>query len=272
MALKDDVTFAQLETVKQVKEFLRAEVDPVKSALADVNAGIRRALAETKELNNRVVTVEMGAVKNFDRVGRLDTTVGDLKHRVESVQSSSSAAARPNKIDMSAFELTFKGFSAGDAVESRIEFMKDFVQKHFPKDKEHIACYDVRMKRGNDTNKKDTMTDEAFVQFFNEGARDRVLLVTKAKKLSEGLASRGGSKITVDHAKTDWMRQRNWAMRASETEIKKNIHSAGLTANVEFVKSSTERKILVDKMEAFVQTRADPRGVFTGEFAELALP
>ena len=144
-----------------------------------------------------------------------------------------------------------------------MQALEQFRAANFPK--EYIACVDHRMRGSWDDQKA---TDEAFIQFHNRKARDRVMKLIADANLAKGLTSLKGSPLSVGKCKTDWRRGRDWAMRKSEEVIKTNI---GGHAKLEYKASRESRRILVDGVEAFVQLPAERHGRFVGHFKNLLL-
>ncbi len=105
MALKEDIETARLETLKE----LRSELVPLQEGLVRVDNNSLQALNETKMLHERLVTVEQGSVKEFDRVGKLESQISELQGRLKNL---GSARGRSNDEEEVRKCVAFKGFKA----------------------------------------------------------------------------------------------------------------------------------------------------------------
>ncbi len=193
-----------------VRDDVRADIaeamQPVHERLDQVEIKSSQALDETKALHERLVTQEKASVMEFDRVGRLETSMQAL--RVTGPAGSSTS--KTGKPDNSHLQVCFKGFTT-DTLDGRVATIKQFMEKHFKNEKEYIACYDTRMKGPFDNRQP---TDESFVQFLTPAARDRVLKRAKDGQLAKDLKSSKGASLKVDRMPSDHVRSRNFAMRS----------------------------------------------------------
>ena len=260
MALKEDVQVAQLEVVKQLRTEFKSELEPLRAQVGQAELHANQARNETKTLHERLTKQEQGNVMEFDRVGRLETEMQALK-----VQMGSRSVSRPDKNDIAHLRVSFKGFTT-ESIGDREETIKAFMEQHFNGD---YSCISTRMRGPHD---KRTASDESFVQFACPEERDRVVGIIQAKKLGNNVKSSQGAKLTVGKMKTDWVRQRDFAMRKSEELIKEKLQEQGAQSIVKYEKAKESRKIMVDGAEAFVQRAADPLGCFVGRFSELKIP
>jgi hypothetical protein len=238
MALKEDVTTAQLETVKLLRNEFHDELVPVHEALDSV-------------ARNQVI--------DSDRIGKLES-------RMEAFEKGSGGKGRPDKSDLGHSRIAFKGFKT-ESIDDRFATLESFMKRHFGENS--YLCIDTRMK-GERKNR--TATDESFVQFCTPDARDRVLDVINTKKYGENVKSSMGNVLKINKSKTDWQRQRDFAMRKSEELIVTKLRGMNSGATAKYETSKDVRKITVSGRDAFVQRWDDPRGRFHGDFQDLQLP
>ena len=113
-------------------------------------------------------------------------------------------------------------------------------------------------------------SDESFIQFVCQEERDRILNIITSKKLG-ALRTPNGTKLTIARSKSDWIRKRDYAMRESERLITAHLHERGKQGTVQFQKTKSVRKIVVNGVDAFLQYSTDAVGDFTGDFAHLKM-
>ena len=105
-------------------------------------------------------------------------------------------------------------------------------------------------------------TGESYIQFSSQDARDRALDKLQGKALS----SSKGAKLLMGKSRSDWVRQRNWAMRKSEELTQKKLDKHSMKKQIKFVKSKEFRKIIVGGVDGFVQLPTDAIGTFAKDF------
>ncbi len=255
-----------------VRDDIRADVAealaPLQKSIDHIDAKSTQALDETKNLHQRTVTLETGAIQEYDRVGKVESELEDLRGRVKVVENATgSGQGKPSKHDVNFLRIAFRGFSTETLVERRAT-IKTFMETNFGMDVRY-CCIDTRMQ-GPYGDKKPS--EESFVQFASPESRDRFADEIRSKKYGDNVTSSKGSKLYVGKSRTEWQRQRDFAMRKSEELIKGKLQSHGAQCAVKYVKSQDERKITVNGTDAFVQRRTDARGHFCGEFVDLKFP
>ncbi len=213
---------------------------------------------EIRSQQSNLVDLGKASINHDDRIGRLESQFAKL-------DVAKTGKFNPN--DVAHLRMSFSGFK-GDDLDDRVATLKAFMEKHFA-DREAYACIDTRTTGAWNDQK---VTGESFVQFFCRGARDRALKAVRDGKLGENLRSNKGDKLTVNRYRTDWQRDRDWAMRKSEELIKAKVETAKLKVKIEYVQTKDERKITANGQIAFLQKRADAHGSFLNDFSELKLP
>ena len=146
--------------------------------------------------------------------------------------------------------------------------LTSFMDKHFKGSEVH-ACVDTRMR--GPWNAREC-SNESFVQFHTQAARDRVSFEISTKGHAKNLKTPKGNLLKVNRMRSDFMRGRDFTMWKAEELIKDKIKAAGLAVEVKYMKIKDARKIMANDAEVFVQARDDARGHFLGDFMDLALP
>ncbi len=243
MALKEDVEVAKLETVK----ILRQEIEPVKAHMESLETNVSQALDETKMLNERLTKTEIASTIEFDRVGRLESEVQNLKQKLESV----NIGFKRDKFDPAFVRVRFTGFQEKVADLDKIKAIEGFMQKHF---KEINVLYTDHFSK-----------KASFIQVSTPKVVKTILDKVKEK----GLKLEGHADVKIRQALTSIDLSRNINLYKAEELIKGDAKATG--KNVE-TKSGKERVINVDGKAAFKQDeRYDPRGGFVGDFVHLKL-
>ena len=243
MALKEDIEVAKLETVKEI----RSEIAPLRESTAEVDTKAVRALDETKMLHDRMVTAEQGQIREFDRVGRLETEVKLLKEQF----AASNLGFKRDKFDPAFVRVRFHGFKdiGGPA---RIAAIDAFMRKNFS---------DVRVAHTDHFSKT-----ASFVQLATPKIAKRILDDVKEKKLKlEGFPD-----VKISQALTAIDISRNICLHKAEELVTKDGKSSGKKIET---KKGKDRGVYVDDIAAVKQdARYDPRGGFVGEYTHLKLP
>jgi len=196
MALKDDVHVARLETVKELKEFVRTEVGPMKVAFANLESGVSVALNETKALHSRLVKQEQSSVIEFDRVGRLESEVEKIKASLAS-SSRSQGPARGNDDAEVRKSIAFKGFTSDESADSRVALLNAFMAEHFAGVKYACVSHETT---GPFQNKK--LTDTSYVLLFDQFSADSALKKIKEDKGKYTCVSTKGKALKIGKRKT----------------------------------------------------------------------
>ncbi len=236
-----------------VRDDIKADVmealQPVNARLDAADDRVTQALEETKNLHERTVILETGAIQEFDRVGKLETEITELRRLVE---TSTGGVFRKDKHDPALVRISFTNFPAKMTDTEKITEMEGFMKKYFS---------DVRIMHSDHFNEK-----ASFVQVGTQKIAQRVTDKVKAQKLA--LAKYRDVKIKP--ATTGIDLSRNWALGTAEDLIRKHAKAQGKDIEV---KKGKDRGVHVGKEPAFVQKqRYDPRGAFQGEFTDLQLP
>ena len=106
------------------------------------------------------------------------------------------------------FRISFKGFTK--SIEDRSKFIASFMRQHF--ENVSFSYFGTRMTGPYD--KKPS--DESFIQFVCQEERNCILNIITSKKLGASLRSPTGTQLAIVRSKSDWIRQRDFAMRQSE--------------------------------------------------------
>ena len=246
MALKEDLEAVQLETVRRLRTEFQSELTPVRTQLGQVAANTTQALDETKALNERLIAQEQRSVIEFDRVGRLETEIQELRAQMV----SSGAGFKRDKFDPALQRVSFTQWPADTSDDAKVQAMKQFMQKHFAS----VQC--------------------VYVDHFNEKASFVHLATAKAaKSVYDKLAGKkvdGFQGIKVKPALTAVDLSRNFALFRAEDLVKKDGKAQGKDVEV---KKGKDRGVYVAGKAAFQQKeRYDPRGGFVNDFVHLKLP
>ncbi len=241
--------------LKDLAEQQRQEMHTYVDAVED------KMIREVEGVKEKAVTKEEHA-ELIEKYARLAS-------RVDELEQGSGNKRRPNPSDAANFQIAFKGFDK-EGSDARIEELTSFMQQNFPSETSFVV--DHKMKGAG----KKELSDISFVQFPTRGIRDRVMAKIRERYSAEKgpvkVDRESAPALAVDRARTEWQRERNWAMRKSEELIREKLRKNNITASVEYKASKDERKIVVNGAAAFVQKSDAPRGAFAGDFVDLALP
>ena len=108
MVLKDDLRAVQLETVQQMRSEFQSEMAPVRVQLGQVEANTKKALDETKALNERLVAVEQAKIQDERKFAEMNAAIKRLDERL-SVALSSGSSFRRDKFDPALQRIRFVG-------------------------------------------------------------------------------------------------------------------------------------------------------------------
>ena len=186
------------------------------------------------------------------------------KERVGKLEASMEKLAKVKKSSDGSFtKLAVKKFPEDASLEERVEAMRDFMARHFPK---LSATFSVR-HRGNwmEKGKNRTMTAVGFIEVGDPDVREFVLREVTSRKLSVRCRNQN---LAVVRAMTDQSKERNAALFAA-AEILKQERGVN-EADVEIVWAT--RSVEVRKEMAFQQPKGQSLGSFCGKHGHLALP
>ncbi len=246
MALKEDIEVAKLETVKEI----RSEIAPLRESIAEVDTKAVRALDETKMLHDRMVTAEQGQIREFDRVGRLESEVQELKKQLQSLKLNAGG-------DPGYKRLAFLGLPKV-SYETRIAGMRGFMATHF-KDVHIEACSVIFSgKRGEHRE----ATNVGYVQFASSDVRDHVLKIIEDKKHGCKI---DGKQVDIKRGRTRNAGDRNRALQDAADKLKK------ITGDVAIQWKSGQRGVTVRGEYAYTQPDGTSLGEFAGDYAHLEL-
>ena len=258
MALKEDVEVAKLETVK----IFREELEPVKAHVALIDANAIKALDETKALNDRLVVAEQDSVKNFDRVGRLESELEKIKASLASA-SSSRGPARGNDDAEVRRSIAFKGFTSDESANSRVGLLDAFMAEHFAGVKYACVSHETT---GPFQNKK--LTDTSYVLLFDQFSADSALKKIKEDKGKYTCVSTKGKALKIGKRKTRLEKRRDYGLIRAEEILTEHVIPMKPKPAVKIVWEA--RKVTVGTTDAFKQEKSDERGSFCGSFAAVA--
>ena len=196
-----------------------------------------------------------------ERMGKLVINVMELQKRADS--QTSIEKQKRNSPDGSFTKLAVKKFPEDASLEERVEAMRDFMARHFPK---LSATFSVR-HRGNwmEKGKNRTMTAVGFIEVGDPDVREFVLREVTSRKLSVRCRNQN---LAVVRAMTDQSKERNAALFAAADILKQE---RGVNdADVEIVWAT--RSVEVRKEMAFQQPKGQSLGSFCGKHGHLALP
>ena len=265
MALKEDVQIAQMEVIKQMRSELSSQIEPLRAQVVTTADNVRQAREDTKSLNARLVTVETKDTVSEQRMICLEAELQKLQISFAAGGSSrSSGPAQPMKSDVANSRITFKGFT-NESLDDRRKCIATFIR-----DQVEDVDFSYIGTRMTGPYAKKKPSDESFIQFVCQEERDRILNIITSKKLG-ALRTPNGTKLTIARSKSDWIRKRDYAMRESERLITAHLHERGQQGTVQFQKTKSVRKIVVNGVDAFLQYSTDAVGDFTGEFAHLKM-
>ena len=265
MALKEDVQVAQMEVVKQLRSEFSSQFEPLRTQVELTTAAVSCARDETKSLNDRLVKVETKDTVFEQRMICLEAEFQKLQISFAAGGSSrSSGSAQPMKSDVANSRISFKGFT-NEFLDDRRKCIATFLRDHV--EDVDFSYIGTRMT-GPYAKKKPS--DKSFIQFVCQEERDRILNIITNKKLG-ALRTPNGPKLTIARNKSDWIRKRDYAMRESERLITAHLHERGQQGTVQFQKTKSVRKIVVNGVDAFLQYSTDAVGEFTGDFAHLKM-
>ncbi len=231
------------------------------SCLIDANA--IKALDETKALNDRLVVAEQDSVKNFDRVGRLESELEKIKASLASA-SSSRGPARGNDDAEVRRSIAFKGFTSDESADSRVSLLNAFMAEHFAGVKYACVSHETT---GAFQNKK--LSDTSYVLLFDQFSADSAL--TKIKNDKSGkytCVSTTGKALKIGKRKTRLEKRRDYGLIRAEEILTEQVISKEPKPVVKIVWA--DRKVSVGTTDAFKQEKSDERGSFCGPFADVA--
>ncbi len=246
MAIKENIEVAKLETAKEI----RSEIAPLRESIADVDTKAAQALDETKMLHQRMVTAEQGQIREFDRVGRLESEVQELKKQLQSLKLNAGG-------DPGYKRLAFLGLPKV-SYETRIAGMRGFMATHF-KDVHIEACSVIFSgKRGEHRE----ATNVGYVQFASSDVRDHVLKIIEDKKHGCKI---DGKQVDIKRSRTRNAGDRNRALQDAADKLKK------ITGDVAIQWKSGQRGVTVRGEYAYTQPDGTSLGEFAGDYAHLEL-
>ena len=244
---------------------LSSQIEPLRAQVVTTADNVRQAREETKSLNARLVTVETKDTVSEQRMICLEAEFQKLQISFAAGGSSrSSGPAQPMKSDVANSRISFKGFT-NESLDDRRKFIAAFIRDQV----EDVDFSYIGTRMAGPYAKKKP-SDESFIQFVCQEERDRILNIITSKKLG-ALRTPNGTKLTIARSKSDWIRKRDYAMRESERLITAHLHERGQQGTVQFQKTKSVRKIVVNGVDAFLQYSTDAVGDFTGDFAHLKM-
>ena len=121
-------------------------------------------------------------------------------------------------------------------------------------------CTDSRRYRSSGPYDKRVLTPVTMVTFTDRDLAKAVLDRSTALK-----PKLGGTDLKIGWARTKKQEKRNYALRESEKLIGKHAAAQGKAVNLDM----KERKVTVDGVDAFTQSKADRTGLFKPPFSDL---
>ncbi len=244
----------------EVKADVVEALGPVQAQLHSVEARSTQALEETKTLNERLIVVESGAIAEFDRVGRLETTMKEVQSAIPGL-----SFGRP-KVDWGADaadpmyrSVGFFGFKTEDGVEFRRQKVDELLKQRFPS-----AAYSVGFDH-KAPHKNGNLKSYCYATFLTRDEADRVLSELNGKKYE--LKNGKGDKVKYDKPRTAVQRKRWACMMRAEEIVKAHERAKGFEVKIE--SKMPVRKVTVQGEVVFEQERDDAVGIFVGKFADV---
>ena len=235
MASKTDVENMKDDILTKTKEYIDESIQPVKDEV--------KALQTTVEHLQKTLIVG---------TSEKDVTIDALQKKIE-------------KLDPAKKRVVFIGWAENVNADERIAVVSKYMKDNFSSTRySDLGCY----YKGPHNDRK--LSNIAWVEFASiDGAKDF------CKKVGESSIQlqNGGKQIMVKAARTDFQKERNWALKEAQTIIKTTPEGNGKNVEIGWkVPDTKSRHVTVDGITAFVQTPTENKGTFIAPFSTLVLP
>ncbi len=223
-----------LKHSQEIQSFVASKVDPVQE--------------DVVELKSNVVDLMKDSVAHDDRIGKLES-------RLEEFLSSKGRLP-----DASFKRIVFKGFPEKISLDDRLECMKHWMEKNFPK---IDFTYGV-FHKGSFKDKSRKISGVGYAECTSSDIRDAVMDRVESGKIQG--PSIGGKILEVAKARSQSATDRNVALIEASDLLKEQ---PGLAAKDVRIEWKGVRGVLVKGEYAYKQPPGKELGGFIGDFAYL---
>ena len=218
---------------KEIQTYVCSRVDPI--------------VEDQVEIKSNVVDLMKDAVYQDERIGKLE-------NRVEELLSSKGKGP-----DLSFKRIVFKGFPEKIALDDRLECMKRWMEKHFPKlDFTYGVFYNGSFKE-----KSRKITRVGYAECTSSDIRNAVFDRIEGKITGPSI---GGKTLKVEKARSQSATDRNNALTEAADLLKRQ---PGLQKEDVQIVWKDKRGVKVKDEVAFEQPPGKELGSFKGDFAYL---
>ena len=241
VALKEDVRAAQLETMEATKALIQSEVQPV---------------------NTTVTELSMASVIHDDRIGKLESQFEVMQGAIPDLDLSRPRADwTKDAADPMYRSVGFFGWEDSDDVIARREKVSQYMEAHFPKIA-YAVGFEYKFPR-----KDGKLKTSCHVTMITRDEADTVVKEINSRKYK--IFNGKGKELKVDKPRSALQKARWAAVKRAETQLKKDERCRNLEVKVD--PTMPVRRVFVNGVAAFEQTKDDAIGVFVGAFAGTVL-
>ena len=220
--------------------------------------------SRTEPLRDDLSLVMQTQETEKERTDNLQTELSELKKRFAALNVRPSASSRGFRTDDTDARkcIAFKGFAPEESAAIRCGILEAFMALHFAGVK--YAC--ISHETSGPVQKRQ-LADTSYVVFFETFSADSVLARIQEDKAKYTCVSSRRMSLKISKRKTKLEKLRNYSLFRAGELLEESVGSETPTPDVKIVWQS--RKVTVNDVDAFVQSKDDERGSFCGVFANI---